>query len=373
RLHWNDGFGLFTEALGWLPTGASADPTSSLDLGDVDGDGDLDALVGTYYATDPNHLYRNEGSGVFTDATAQLPAINDATEDVAFGDIDGDGALDALIGNYGPCRAYVNDGTGTFSNGAGLLPIGASGALAIDLGDVDGDGDLDLLVARYGSDRLFLNYGSGIFYEATSALPPDFADTRDVALGDVDGDGDLDALLGLPGTSFAGGQNRLYLNGGTGVFADATGQLPVVLDVTTCVGLADLDGDGDLDIVVANGGDNTVSVLLNTTPPPPPPGGGGGGGGSSGFCFIATAAFGSPLAPQVQLLREFRDRYLMTNAPGRLFVSAYYRTSPPVARRIADSEVLRAITRAGLIPVIGWVSLFMWSPILGLAIPVTCL
>ncbi|MGH7351565.1 MAG: CFI-box-CTERM domain-containing protein, partial [Candidatus Methylomirabilales bacterium] len=101
--------------------------------------------------------------------------------------------------------------------------------------------------------------------------------------------------------------------------------------------------------------------------------GGGGGGGSSGFCFIATAAFGSPLAPQVQLLREFRDRYLMTNAPGRLFVSTYYRISPPVATFIAESETLRAIVRAGLIPVIGWVSLFMWSPILGLAIPVTCL
>ncbi len=104
-----------------------------------------------------------------------------------------------------------------------------------------------------------------------------------------------------------------------------------------------------------------------------PAAGGGGGGGGGGGCFIAVAAFGSPMAPQVQLLREFRDRYLMTNAPGRLFVSGYYRTSPPLARRIADSEVLRAITRAGLIPVIGWVSLFMWSPILGLAIPVTCL
>jgi hypothetical protein len=105
----------------------------------------------------------------------------------------------------------------------------------------------------------------------------------------------------------------------------------------------------------------------------PAAGAGGGGGGGGGGCFIAVAAFGSPLAPQVQLLREFRDRYLMTNAPGRLFVSAYYRMSPPVARRIADSEVLRAITRAGLTPVIGWASLFMWSPILGLAIPVTCL
>jgi len=115
----------------------------------------------------------------------------------------------------------------------------------------------------------------------------------------------------------------------------------------------------------------TDAFVAKIAQSPPPAGGGGGGGG--GGCFIAVAAFGSPMAPQVQLLREFRDRYLMTNAPGRLFVSAYYRMSPPVARRIADSEVLRAITRAGLTPVIGWASLFMWSPILGLAIPVTCL
>ena len=115
----------------------------------------------------------------------------------------------------------------------------------------------------------------------------------------------------------------------------------------------------------------TDAFVAKIAQSPPPAGGGGGGGG--GGCFIAVAAFGSPLAPQVQLLREFRDRYLMTNGPGRLFVSAYYRTSPPVARRIADSEILRAITRAGLTPVIGWASLFMWSPILGLAIPVTCL
>lgn len=93
----------------------------------------------------------------------------------------------------------------------------------------------------------------------------------------------------------------------------------------------------------------------------------GNGEGSSG-CFIATAAFGSPLAPQVQVLREFRDRHLLTNAPGRLVTTAYYRISPPLAEIVARSKSLRSVVRAGLTPVIGWTELFMWSPALGFAI-----
>jgi len=104
----------------------------------------------------------------------------------------------------------------------------------------------------------------------------------------------------------------------------------------------------------------------------PAAGAGGGGGGGGGGCFIATAAFGSPLAPQVRLLREFRDQYLMTNGPGQLFTAAYYRISPPLADLVSESEVLRVTVRAMLVPVIGWTALFMWSPILGLAIPLAC-
>ena len=69
-------------------------------------------------------------------------------------------------------------------------------------------------------------------------------------------------------------------------------------------------------------------------------GGDGGGdwgnnGGSKGRCFVATAAYRSPLHPAVRLLRDFRDRRLLTNGIGRAFVAAYYRWSPPAARAIA--------------------------------------
>lgn len=69
-------------------------------------------------------------------------------------------------------------------------------------------------------------------------------------------------------------------------------------------------------------------------------------------CFIATAAFGSYLDPHVQALRDFRERYLLTNGPGREFVSIYNRFSPPVSDFIRDHEILRTATRVLLTPVV---------------------
>lgn len=79
-----------------------------------------------------------------------------------------------------------------------------------------------------------------------------------------------------------------------------------------------------------------------------------GGREEGGYCFIATAAFGSPMEQHVMLLRRFRDRYLMANSLGRRFVHAYYRYSPPLARWIARHDVARAVTRTLLWPLVAW-------------------
>src|SRR5690606_614405 len=79
---------------------------------------------------------------------------------------------------------------------------------------------------------------------------------------------------------------------------------------------------------------------------------GGAGGGGGGPCFIATAAYDSPLSAEISVLREVRDSYLLDNAAGTFFVDAYYHVSPAIADVVAQSPVLAAVVRVLLVPVV---------------------
>lgn len=82
-------------------------------------------------------------------------------------------------------------------------------------------------------------------------------------------------------------------------------------------------------------------------------------------CFIATAAYGSPLHPYVNILREFRDRYLLTNYPGRYFVSFYYYYSPNLAKTIEKNTILKSVVKISLIPAIMFSSFMVKTTLAG--------
>lgn len=267
RLYLNDGAGHFVDVsathMPW-----NLEITSGLALGDVDGDGDLDAFIGNYGQR--NRLYLNDGAGQFTDVTqVRLPEsplgtgffslgrqygpwdfrVGASTMAVALADVDGDGDCDAWMENrWERDRLFLGDGAGFFTVGMGRLPNHSDSTRALAVGDVDGDGDRDAWIGNSGQPRLFLNNGSGGFTDATiTHLPTVAPDTYSLVLEDVDGDGDRDALLGNHG------QNHLYLNDGAGHFTDATAtHLPLLSDATRAVALEDVDGDGDRDALIGN-------------------------------------------------------------------------------------------------------------------------
>jgi hypothetical protein len=103
-----------------------------------------------------------------------------------------------------------------------------------------------------------------------------------------------------------------------------------------------------------NASGNSNEVELKASAAPNSGGGGGGAGGGGGGCFIATAAYGSLLEPHVRLLCRFRDRFLLTNGPGKIFVKYYYKYSPPAAHFISRRAVLRALVRVFLLPLLGF-------------------
>jgi FG-GAP-like repeat len=253
------------------PFAAVLVPSPTPALGDVDNDGDLDLSVGSYYGS--HSFFENTGTAkkpAFVARTAAAsPFHGDSpssfTSRPALGDLDGDGDLDQISGFYDGSLAYFENHlgdmvlrTGAANPFGGLSPAFNSGPA---LGDLDHDGDLDLVAVYFDGDSsrgfyYFENTGSSanpVFVERTgSANPldafhiPGFT-PLDSTLGDLDGDGDLDLVVsgGLYGSPY------YFENTGTAAspaFTEAidpfNGQY-----IGDNVSLGDLDDDGDLDLV----------------------------------------------------------------------------------------------------------------------------
>jgi hypothetical protein len=129
-------------------------------------------------------------------------------------------------------------------------------------------------------------------------------------------------------------------------FGSNDGDATIVLTLKD--GDPDLDADGATDGKIVDPGAVTVASASASS-----------SGGDSGGCFIATAAYGSYFEDHVLILRQFRDTYLLSSGIGRAIVAAYYKTSPPIADVIAGNDVLKAMTRWSLTPLVGlsWLAL----------------
>ena len=223
----------------------------------------------------------------FVDETeARFPAANPAeyTYHVAAGDIDGDGDVDLFFANANAfdkpkpadlpqlSRLFVNDGSGKYTDETNSrLSIEASYFRDADFADIDGDEDLDLLCAgAFGQPpRVLINAGNGVFADETDTRFPIYDGFwgSAIAVGDVDMDGDLDLYLTNAGSKMfspPGGQDKLWLNNGKGIFLDVTltHLPPLVTRATIRAELADIDNDGDLDVLVTNR-DVPSNLLLN--------------------------------------------------------------------------------------------------------------
>ncbi len=298
------GLGLF---YGWVSYMMANPPHYShrAVLADLDGDGDLDGLLanGVNEGRSESTLWINQGGaqagrpGVFVDSGQRLGSAEYRT--LAAGDLDGDGDLDILLGNtWFGLEMFINQGeaqggvTGlfirgtTFSGGdfwGGPHPIG--------LGDLDSDGDLDIVTGNccgglmmhdnaeperipafnmlwinLTAENLRSQIKNGSSFQPVRLPPDDMDGTRAAALGDLDGDGDLDVFLAKSLETYAPNDDytlrtsyQVWWNDGAGSFSPGDLHLdcPNVQDLV----LGDLDGDGDLDVLAAtmSGG----QVILN--------------------------------------------------------------------------------------------------------------
>ena len=272
-----DGAGNFTTFSGStvsVGSGTTSNPFS-IAVGDFNGDGNLDLAVANF-GDGTVSILLGDGTGFFHPAPTPIVTVGRGPYSIAVGDFTGDGVLDLAVANSGDntVSILVNDGTGKFSPAATpTVAVGVS-PLSVVVGDFLGNGKFDLAVVNScGTDSLcsapgtvsiLLGDGMGNFTPATT-LPVGYS-PYSVAVGDFNGDGVLDLAVANscgndPLCNNSPGTVSILLGDGTGSFT-AAATSPVTVGVNPrSVAVGDFNGDGSLDLTAVNFNDNTVTIL----------------------------------------------------------------------------------------------------------------
>jgi hypothetical protein len=228
---------------------ATTDNPSSVAAADLDGDGDQDVISANFGGSSIAVFFQT-APGTFEPAPLVLggPGTTDFPRSVATADLDGDGYLDLISGNIVNLTVFFQNGAGTFDS---ITLEGSSNNSSLLAADIDGDGDLDLLSADPGGRTLpvFFQTAPRTFVPAFLQIEPFSSQPGSVDVADLDGDGDLDIVCSSRTT------NNL-----TVFFQESKGfdPIPLVLrgfPITSepmSVSAVDMDGDGDVDLVSAN-------------------------------------------------------------------------------------------------------------------------
>jgi hypothetical protein len=201
RVYFNDGQGHFRDSGQKIGDGTiGSGQVALIALGDINGDHSIDAVTAGWRwdgsVPCPNRVWLNDGHGTFSDSGQLLDEGASHVHGLALGDLNGDGHLDLVMGiqdQYRNGRIYLNDGQGRF---IGSEDLGGVLANNIALGDFDGDGSLDVFLTGSGQpNALWLNDGTARFRDSGLRIGDPGIWSWDVAVGDFNGDGKTDAFV----------------------------------------------------------------------------------------------------------------------------------------------------------------------------------